>query len=162
MARVSVTTTVRATPQGKALQTTLQSLSGSYVKVGWPGEDTRMHSGGITMAGLAMVHEFGSPARNIPSRPVLKQTAQTSMPKQKKLCASLLQQITSSRITPRQAFGRLGEWYVGAIKTTFTTGNFKPLAPSTILRKRSSRPLIDTGQLRGSVTSRVVMKGRAA
>ena len=160
MAAVSVNTISKPTPQGKALTATLRALDKSFVKVGWPGENTKIHTGGINMAGLAMIHEFGSPKRGIPARPVLKQTAQATLPKQKKLCATLLNQIEGGRLTPHQALARLGEWYVGSIKTTFTTGNFRPLAPATILRKHSSRPLIDTGQLRGSVTARVVLNGR--
>ena len=42
------------------------------------------------------------------------------------------------------------------MKNTFTTGSFTPNKPATIKRKGSSRPLIDTGHLRQSITSKVV------
>ena len=45
----------------------------------------------------------------------------------------------------------------GALRDGATVG--PELAPETIARKKSSKPLIDTGQLRSSVTHRVVSGG---
>ena len=41
---------------------------------------------------------------------------------------------------------------VRAVQDKIMTGPFAPLQPRTIARKKSSRPLIDTGQLRQAVS----------
>ena len=51
---------------------------------------------------------------------------------------------------------RIGVWMVGSIQARIAAGIEPPNAQSTIDRKGSSKPLIDTGQLRSSITSRVV------
>ena len=45
----------------------------------------------------------------------------------------------------------------GAMKLKFTDGTLTPNAPSTIKKKGSSRPLIDTGQLRQSISNKVII-----
>lgn len=45
----------------------------------------------------------------------------------------------------------LGHYIEGLVKQKIRKGPFVPNAPSTIKRKRSSRPLIDTGRLRQSI-----------
>lgn len=54
-----------------------------------------------------------------------------------------------------QAHARLGAWIVGQIQLRIAAGIAPPNAESTIERKGSSTPLIDKGQLRSSITSRV-------
>jgi hypothetical protein len=54
--------------------------------------------------------------------------------------------------------GLLGEWFVGRTKAEMKNGSFQALAPSTVKAKGSTKPLVDTGQLRNSVTQKVVMK----
>jgi hypothetical protein len=49
--------------------------------------------------------------------------------------------------------GRLGAYFVGDIKQRIARGILPPNSPATIARKGSSKPLIDTGQLRNSITS---------
>ncbi len=52
---------------------------------------------------------------------------------------------------------KAGAFLEGAIKQTITEGRseWPPLKPETIRRKKSSRPLIDTGKLRNSITHKV-------
>lgn len=150
----------------------LLSADRSFVKVGYPGEDSKPHfqptekgrspssvPTGMTMAQLAMLHEHGSSANGLPPRPFMKQTADANMDKAKELSRRLYRSMTQGRISVYQGLGRLGEWYVGQTKRMLRDGNFSPLKASTVARKRSSRPLIDTGQLRNSVVSRVIMNG---
>jgi len=51
----------------------------------------------------------------------------------------------------------VGAFLEGQIKQTITRGRaeWPPLSPETIKRKGSSKPLIDTGKLRNSVTHKV-------
>lgn len=55
-----------------------------------------------------------------------------------------------------QGLARIGVWMVGSIQARIAAGIEPANAESTIARKGSSKPLIDTNQLRSSVTSRVV------
>jgi len=52
---------------------------------------------------------------------------------------------------------KAGAFLEGAIKQTITEGRseWPPLSPATIAKKKSSRPLVDTGKLRDSVTHKV-------
>jgi hypothetical protein len=61
--------------------------------------------------------------------------------------------MLAGKIDERKAMGLLGAWASGAIKATISqSGDFAPLAPSTVKAKGSSRPLIDSGQLNQSIT----------
>lgn len=58
-----------------------------------------------------------------------------------------------------QLFNRVGAWMVGGIKQRIAKGIPPPNAPSTIAAKGSSKPLIDTGQLRASIGYSVILPG---
>ena len=149
----------------------LHTLSRGMVCVGWPGQ-TKIHQpvnhmrgtiGGVRarprprppldVATLAVIHEFGSPKNNIPARPVMRQTNQRHSRELQSIMPALLRRIYAGRILPSKALAQLGVFWEGKIKQTFRDGVFVPLRPATIARKGSSKPLIDSGQLRQSVTS---------
>lgn len=52
---------------------------------------------------------------------------------------------------PERALGLVGEKWVGEIKKRITDRIPPPNAPSTIARKGSDMPLVDTGRLRNSI-----------
>lgn len=157
------------------IRTELRALQRGSVLVGWPGNSPRhrevIHTTGtngkrrarkskvespMTVAALAVAHEYGIPARNLPSRPVMRQAAQMYSKSLEAFNRRLLLAIYSGAILPSRALAQLGVFWEGKLKQTFRTGTFTPLKRATILAKGSSKPLIDSGQLRGSVTSRVV------
>ena len=55
----------------------------------------------------------------------------------------------------RPALRKVGVFAMQEMQKQFTDGNFKENSKRTINKKRSSRPLIDKGQLRRSVSWRV-------
>lgn len=110
----------------------------------------------INMASLALIHERGSAANNIPARPFMKQTRQKAEGRFARLLRRLYKQVVDGKVRPFDGLSKLGMAYEGEMKNTFTTGSFTPNKPATIKRKGSSRPLIDTGHLRQSITSKVV------
>jgi hypothetical protein len=152
----------------------IELLGKGYVLVGWPGDGpthrevthttsksgrTRAKKGAhtsIPVAAIALVHEFGSPANNIPERPVMRKTNRAYSRALAFAMARVVRQIYAGKLLPSMALKQLGVFWEGRIKTTFREGFFAPLKPATIARKGSSKPLIDSGQLRQSVTSRVV------
>lgn len=110
----------------------------------------------INMASLALIHERGSAANNIPARPFMKQTRQRAEGRFARLLRRLYKQVVDGKVRPFDGLSKLGMAYEGEMKNIFTTGSFTPNKPATIKRKGSSRPLIDTGHLRQSITSKVV------
>ncbi len=58
-----------------------------------------------------------------------------------------------------QVMSREGEFLVGAVVNKILTGPFTPNAPSTIKRKKSSKPLLDKGDLVGSIEKMIEIDG---
>ncbi len=56
----------------------------------------------------------------------------------------------------RQCAEKVGNYGASEVKKGIVNGNFTPLHPFTIIRKSSSKPLIDHGDLIGSVTYQVL------
>ena len=122
------------------------------VLVGLPGRNSPMHKE-TTVAKLGVIHEFGSPANGIPARPFMAQTAQKHRRNTVELLKRNAKAVLNRQQSPKQGLGRIGVVYEGYIKDTIRNGDFVPNAPSTVRMKGSSRPLIDTGLMRASVTS---------
>ena len=97
------------------------------------------------MASLAAVLEFGN--ARIPSRPFLRDTLEKYREKYTALFAEQLKQGKS----PEQAMSLIAVIAQGDVQDNIVNGNWVPNAKSTIRRKKSSKPLIDTGKLRQSI-----------
>lgn len=146
-------------------------LRDSFVMVGLPGVgsppaiETVYQDGkavgtrpsGMTVAALGVIHEYGSPSNNIPSRPFMRQTWGRSRWATLGIIRQMYLQITSpsKKMSIRQALGVIGAFYEGRVKDTLVNGTFAPLKRATVVRKGSSKPLIDTGLMRNSVTHKV-------
>lgn len=106
---------------------------------------------GITIAGLAVVHEFGAPKAGIPARlPMtltLEQKAEAIQEAQRRLGLSIMQGRPTA-----EALGLLGEFVSSEIRNTIQQGLEPPNSEKTIERKGSSKPLIDSGRLINSYT----------
>lgn len=135
---------------------------GAHVKVGvlaGAGGNMKAGDGDITMIELAAIHEFGSPAAGIPERSFIRSTFERDTV-QKQLTAlsgRLAKAVVDDRMQWDQALGMIGSWAVGQIKSTIknrlTTGpDDQANRPSTIAKKGSSLPLVDTGRLINAIT----------
>ena len=108
-------------------------------------------------ADLLYLHEAGVPSRHIPPRPVLTPAMAQSDVKKKisrhirsAMFQAIIRADTVSAEAELKKAGMEGE---KACKKYITDGtNLAPNAPSTIARKGSSVPLIDTGALLNSIT----------
>jgi hypothetical protein len=116
------------------------------------GHQIETYSRRLTVAMLGAIHEFGSPSENIPARPFMAQTYAKNLSLLKSRSRAIVKGVQADRITAHEGLSKLGEWYTGAIKEEITTGEFAPLKPATVAAKGSSRPLIDTAQMRNSIT----------
>lgn len=136
--------------------------TGTYARVGVVGDTAaRKDSGneGITNAEIGLINEFGSVENNIPARswlrfPMFFKEREIAQYVKSPTIMSLLM---AGQVT--QAFQLLGIFGESIVQEGFETrgfGQWKPNKPSTIARKGSSAPLIDTSQLRRAVSSDVV------
>lgn len=109
---------------------------------------------GITIGEIAEIHEFG--LGNCPRRSFLADWADGQRSQIDRVIIKGAQALARGSISePVQFLEQVGAWAVGSIKRRMASNIPPPLAPTTIQRKGSSVALIDTGQLRSSITYRV-------
>jgi hypothetical protein len=139
------------------------SQTGAYVQVGVLGAEAAANHNaarGLTVAQIASVHEFGKVIQTkrgtitIPERSFLRATIDIYRAAIQKRATLLGTGVMLTKFTVQQAMDLLGEYAVGVIKQRIANGIEPANSPWTIARKRSSKPLIDTGQLRSSITYR--------
>lgn len=121
---------------------------------------TAATSESLTNAELGLIQERGSISRHIPARSFLQMPLFLKLDKNlSSLKKLILRGIEVGDL--RIAYRDLGILAENIVQQAFGSGGFGhwlPNKPSTIARKKSSQPLIDTGQLRRSISSRVVKK----
>ena len=149
---------IRDTDKGmKDIEREVREMTRYSVKVGVIEGTARKD--GASMAQIAAWNEYGVPSRKIPSRPAFRQWLATGQGKLNETILRLYKQVTSGNMDAQKALGRLGQFAQDGIKTQIRTGDFAPNADSTIRQKKSSRPLISTGQYRNSIRYQVVGAG---
>ena len=109
----------------------------------------------ITLGEVAVINEFGAPAQNIPERSFIRSTFDEKSEEWTKLSEKLIERIATGDMTVERALGIVGERVKSDIVNKIITLNTPPNKPQTIKRKGSSNPLIDTGQLKNSITYQV-------
>ena len=115
---------------------------GPIVKVGVQGSDADKDHGGLTVAELAAIHEFG--LGDAQERSFIRGWVDENREAIKQRLASLARRVIKAELTPEQALAQFGEWAVGQIKERMLRGLGSP-----------PRTLVDTGQLISSITAMV-------
>ena len=137
------------------------NIENKYVaKVGILGNNNQRDGNeSLTNSQIGATHEYGSFSQNIPRRSFLKDPLFKI--KKKQLMEDTIK-IINKHIADDNGgkiiFKKLGLAGEAIVKTAFATGGFgtwKPLSPLAVARKGSDRILIDTAQLRKSITSKV-------
>lgn len=105
------------------------------------------------------IHEHGSPLWRIPPRPVLE----PAISHNKEMIAKQLKQASISALgesDPTDDLHKAGMAAVNAAKNWFYNpeNRWPPNSEETVKQKGSDRPLVDTGQLRNSITYVVAKK----
>ena len=131
----------------KQLIEQLKASGEKAVYVGFPAEFNEKLEGSdnFNLAYLAAVLEFGN--ERIPSRPFLRQTLAENQEKYTALFVKLFE----SGVSIDQIYEQIALIAQGDVQQNIVNGKWTANAPSTIKRKKSSKPLIDTGKLRQSV-----------
>lgn len=152
--------TVRVTDNGATkLLADLKALGAMKVRVGVladePKRDREGRGGRASLLEVAAMHEFGAPGANIPQRSFIRGTVDAKAAEIAAKQTALAKQVAEGELDPRVALERLGASVAGMVQTRIAEGIDPPNAPATVAAKGSSTPLIDTGQLRSSITWQV-------
>lgn len=126
------------------------------VLVGIPAGEQR--DDGPTNAEIGYQNEFGSPANNIPARPHLIPGVAAVQDK----AVARMTQAASAAATGRMSDAERHLHAAGliaqnSVRRTLTTAAYRPLSERTLAERRArgrtgTKPLIDTGQYRNSIT----------
>ena len=103
---------------------------------------------GLTVAQIASIHEFGV---GVPERSFIRGTVDARAKEISRMAKRLAAQVLDGRKTTAAALDLLGAYVHGQIIRRINKRIPPPLAASTIRRKGSSTPLVDKGQLKGSI-----------
>jgi phage gpG-like protein len=112
-------------------------------------------SEGFTMVDLATVHEYGSKNGHTPQRSFMRSTCDAKQGDHIKLAGLLQNKIIDDKLSIKQALTQLGEVVEKDMVQTINRGIRPMLKPATIKRKGSSKPLINTGHLKGFIKHEV-------
>jgi hypothetical protein len=110
---------------------------------------------GFSMVDLAMVHEYGSKDGHIPERSFIRSSCDAKRTEHLRLLQRLEKKVISGHLNKKQALIQFGEMVKSDMVQAINSGIDPALDPKTIRRKKSSRPLIDTGHLKGSIAQEV-------
>lgn len=148
----------------RIIRTLNKDLDGVVVKVGVQAKDkaVRRGKGGSIrntdqpLAVIAAIHEFG--LGDMPQRSFLRSAYDENLP----VIDKMIQRIANGAVFglgTNAALNQLGNVVQGMVQRKIVDGPFVPNSPATIKRKKSSKPLIDTGHLRQSIRYVIERKG---
>ncbi|MBZ7262482.1 hypothetical protein FMK81_13295 [Klebsiella oxytoca] len=107
---------------------------------------------GAPIVVIGAVQEFGSADGRVPERSFLRVPLYQNIDNIKKGFAALTSQVTRGEISAFQMLDQIGARAVGYCVEAIEGGIEPANAESTIRRKGSSTPLIDTGILKSKIT----------
>lgn len=147
--------TVRDTGHKKLLER-LQASGRARVTVGiHEQEGSELHEGSddLTVSDVGAIHEFGL---GVPQRSFLRSTMDENRDKYNDALRRIGRLVVQGRLrSTEQGLAQLGARCVGDVQAKIRAGVPPALSPVTVAAKGSSTPLIDTGQMWSSITSRV-------
>ena len=143
------------TPEGKAFMKNLKELAELEVAIGFQA-GTATEDNGADVCDVAAWNELGT--SNMPSRPFLRNSVDLHVSQINGYMQGMKEKIMSG-VAPRQILNEVGLFQKDLVQEEITSGNYAPNAPSTIRKKGSSHPLIDSGRMRQSVNYVVRKKG---
>lgn len=113
---------------------------------------------GTPVAYVAAIHEFGYPQGNIPARSFFRPTVAQKQVEWGSQVAGAIRGALRGSVALPEAFELIGGQAAGDVSRTISKITEPPLAPETVRRKGSSKPLVDTGLLIQSVNHKVIKK----
>lgn len=142
----------------KALMKTVLGLKKDRpsVAVGVLESSASRADGETTVLNVATFNEFGTKnadgSVHVPERSFIRAWFDQNRALCQKRLKGLLQRVIKGELTEEQALDQFGLWAQGSIQRRMASSIPPPNADSTVAKKGSSTTLIDTGQLRSSIT----------
>lgn len=126
----------------------LKIQAGIFREAGSPPEGPE-----LPVAAVLFFHEYG---HGVPERSVIREGVRVRVRMIEEAYAKHTANVLAGKIGAIQAAGQIGELVAELFRKRIRDRIPPPLDPATIRRKGSTMPLIDTGQLIQSLTSRVI------
>lgn len=135
------------------IQRQLRQNKNVQVKVGIQSNSGYHREGDVPLTTIAAVNEFGSSDGVIPERSFIRSTIDENQKKYLKWLKKAASDLMGPIAAVHKAFDVIGLKVASDMKRTMTQLKSPPNAPSTMKAKRGvNNPLVDTGQLRNSIT----------
>ena len=150
----------RITGEGKEFFKQIAKLQKLQVRVGYErGKHSKTDENGeeVDYCDIALFNELGT-SNGIPERPFMMQSVEGNASQIDAACKDALAQIPKGE-TAEQILKMLGNMQKGLVQQTIVSGTFVENAPSTVKKKGSDKPLIETGGLRNNVAFVICEKG---
>ena len=145
----------KMTPDGKKFERMLKELGKLEVRIGYQ-QGAATNDEGVDYCDIAAWNELGTV--NMPSRPFLRKSIDENESKINSFLKSQKKELINS-LSAEKVLKNIGLFQKDLIQEKITEGSFEPNAESTIRRKGSSKPLIDTGLMRQKVDYVIQKKG---
>lgn len=114
----------------------------------------RVKEAGESMASIAAQNEYGT--KQIPARSFMRTSFDQNITKINRLIHSQYDKVLEGDRKASQALGLIGQFVTGLIQQKIRQITQPPNSARTIAIKKSSKPLIDFGQMVRSVTYKIV------
>lgn len=145
----------KMTSDGKKFMQMLDELAALEVRTGFQrGEATE--EDGTDICDVAAWSELGT--ENMPARPFLRKSVDENEDKIADFVDAGMEGLVRG-VSAGQFLKNFGVFQKDLIQEKITEGDFVPNVESTIRKKKSSRPLIDTGRMKQAVNYQIKRKG---
>ncbi len=134
----------------------LAELADKEVRIGFQHGEAA-EDDGTDICDIAAWNELGT--EHIPSRPFLRKSVDENEGKINQFLQAEVRSLASGK-TAETLLNEIGTFQKSLVQEKIMEGSFAPNAESTIRRKGSSKPLIDTGRMRQSVNYVIKRKGQ--
>ncbi len=127
----------------------------AVLAIGYPANTKAVgikYPDGTPVVLVAAVNNFGSASRGIPARPFMQLGQEPALKAVEPIAKALVPLLNEGKLTIADMLEDMGAPAVAEFKQAITDLKTPANAPSTIARKGSSNPLVDTGLLRSSLT----------
>lgn len=152
----------------KNLNILIEELSKNLVsKVGW--FPNLKYEDGTFVAAVAEQNEFGVSSKSIPPRPFMRPTISQKSGTWREKAIKMAERAAKNKATANDFFDVIGQQAAGNVRETIKSIQTPALRPSTIRARQAkkpdkqtlgllTKPLVDTGTMLNTVTSRVEKK----
>lgn len=148
----------RMTAEGRQFQQMLKDLAKLEVRIGFQhGQATE--EDGTDICDVAAWNELGT--IKSPSRPFLRKSVDENEEKINHFLQSKKADLLQGK-SAEQVLKEIGLFQKDLIQEKITEGSFTPNVASTVRKKGSNKPLVDTGRMRQSVNYVIKKKGSSS